>query len=955
MKILKRKNQKLFKRSLKLKDTQLFLKNILKEKIENPNEYKEYLNNFNLNLIDNDLYDEDIQKLINIIIKNDKLNSLNLRLSNTLTNKNLLNKLLRKIYLKKQFTTLTFLVKYLNDELLSIFIEFLSKLENSLTSLEITIKYNDIKKEGEIIKNLLQSMLKNNNSGINTLKFKECRFNSEENIKLLNNLIKKNNKLKNLTLCQRRIYNDLFIPDITKLEKVEIIYCNLTSIKYLPIEKLNLSYNNISKYGLEDIIINLKKENCTLKKLDLGYNYLGNEGISLLDECLRFNKSLITLNASGNNIFNDGIISFAQNIKSEYNTTLKKLIFKDNAIDSDGIIQFCSILKDEPSDRFIKLDFSLNHICKYGITEYGYFIGKFNNLKSIILANLLTYEATVNFFIYCKNLNNLKKLAFLGINITEESTQDLNELLLNNKNIEKLVIATDRSLGSNIINICPGIEHNLKISILLLPICHIGDEGAERLANALFKNIDIKEINLEDNNIGLQGIKALSEKVFGKISLNKINLAHNLIDEEGSKFLAESLLTATNLEYLTLNSNKLKDNGCINLAKGLEKNESLIELNLDYNKITNIGINSLSKVLVKKENLMQLSLSTNEITEINGDFYTLFSWLKTIKIYDNPLKPIEITKLFKATVKNRLFKFLRFKIIDTCEYQSLIQNENLKNFDLSFNNKINMSLVKNILYLKNISKLNLQRNNLQDKDLQCLVKYTKEYNPPLKELLIQSNFIGVEGSKAIADLMKDNNYLKILNIADNPLLSEGINNICDSLINYKNILNEFLINYTKCGDYSVMKILNMLQKNKKLIVFSFVGNKFTNKGTDKILSSLRKNTNLKKISLGSNYINSKSFINLPDYLSFNKSLLILEIKSSKLGDDILKRLSKIFLYNKTLLNIFLVDNLLSYESIVSFGQHASKNLSISKIKILFNAKKNEESIIRSSNPHLVYN
>jgi len=939
----------------KLKNAQLFFKDKLEAKLDNPKEYKEYSNDFSLNLIDYDLNDTDIQKLINLIIKTDKLNSLHLRLSNTLKDKNILNKLLRKISLKKQFKELDFLIKYLEDDLLSIFIEFLSKLENNLTSLEISIKYSDNKKEGEIVKKILESMLKNNNSGITSLKFKECRFNTEENLNLLNELLNKNsNKLEELGLIQRRIFNDVFTPDISKIKILDLSYCYLSTIKYLPKEKLILSFNNIGKIGLENIIENLKKENCTLKKLDLGNNYLGNEGLSMLGESLKYNKSLVSLDVSGNNILNEGLASFANSIQSKYNTTLKKLNFKDNAIDSDGIIQFCTILKDEPSDRFLKLNFSLNHIDKYCISEYGYFIGKFTNLNSIILANLFSYEAMTNFFVYCKHLSNIKKILFLGINISEDLTEDLNELLLNNKKIEKLVIATDRTLGSSFINICPGIQNNLKITTLLLPMCHIGDDAAEMLANALFKNISIKEINLEENNIGLQGVKALSEKVFGKISLNKLNISHNSIDEEGAKYIAKSLESANNLEILTLNSNNIKDNGCLNLAKGLESNDSLVELYLDYNKITNIGVNHLSKVLVKKENFMLLSLSTNGITEINDDFYLLFNWVKSIKISDNPLKPEEILKLFMATANNRLFKNLRFKIVDICQYQSLISNDNLKFFDLSFNNKSNLSLIKNILFLKNISKLNLQKNNLCDKDIQCIVDYAKEYSPPLKELLVQSNNIGIEGSKAIAELMKDNKHLKVLNIADNPLLSEGINNICDSLINHKNILSEFLINYTKCGDYCVNKIINMIKNNKKLIVLSIMGNKFTNRGTDQILSSLRMNNSLKKLSLGSNYINSKSFINLADYLSFNKSLLILEIKSSKFGDNMLKKLSKIFLYNKTLLNIFLVDNLLTCEAIVSFGQHSSKSISVNKIKVLFNAKKNEESIIKSSNPHLVY-
>ena len=68
----------------------------------------------------------------------------------------------------------------------------------------------------------------------------------------------------------------------------------------------------------------------------------------------------------------------------------------------------------------------------------------------------------------------------------------------------------------------------------------------------------------------------------------------------------------------------------------------------------------------------------------------------------------------------------------------------------------------------------------------------------------------------------------------------------------------------------------------------------------------------------------------------------------------LKKLSKIFLYNNTLVNIFLVDNLLTYESIIHFGQFTIKNKTINTIKVMFNAQRSEEPNIRSSNPHLIF-
>ena len=157
--------------SNKLKDAQLFFKDLLKGRVKNETEYKEYSTKFSLDLIKYDLYDKDISKITQLIIDTDKLTSLNIRLSDTLVDKIILNRLLRKISLKRQFTSLSFYIKYLKDDLLQIFIDFIGKLESTLNCLELSIKYQDAKKENEILKNIIIHLIKNENSGITDLTF----------------------------------------------------------------------------------------------------------------------------------------------------------------------------------------------------------------------------------------------------------------------------------------------------------------------------------------------------------------------------------------------------------------------------------------------------------------------------------------------------------------------------------------------------------------------------------------------------------------------------------------------------------------------------------------------------------------------------------------------------------------------------------------------------------------
>ena len=153
------------------KDGQLFFKNKLIERVINNSVYKEYSTNFSLDLINYDLNNDDINNLIKLIKATEKLNNLQLRFSDSISDKEALNKLLRKISLKTQFTSLSFFIKYLNNDLLSIFLEFLSKVNRSVTELEIKLKYDSYKKEELTTKLIVENLLKNNELEINSLKF----------------------------------------------------------------------------------------------------------------------------------------------------------------------------------------------------------------------------------------------------------------------------------------------------------------------------------------------------------------------------------------------------------------------------------------------------------------------------------------------------------------------------------------------------------------------------------------------------------------------------------------------------------------------------------------------------------------------------------------------------------------------------------------------------------------
>lgn len=936
---------------------QLFFKGLLKDIISNPTKNNQYSIPFGLNLINYDLFDEDIQNITNLIILTDKFNCLNIRLSDTLSDSSTLNKLLRKISLKRQFTSLGFYLKYLDESLLSVFLDFIGELKESVTTLKIMVKYRENSKEEEIVEKILGNILKNEGGGLENLDLSNCKIGTKKSMEFLEKIIIKNKNLKKLVITNRPLFNEILNINISKIKFVKIFNCQLSCITYLPLDILDLSNNTISKDKLKILSLLLSDEKCTLTKLNLRNNLIGDDGCVTLSEGILKNNSLISLNLSSNNILNKGAIEIAKSIRSENgNKTIKKINLSQNEIENSGLIEFCFYLKNEAKDRFTKINFSNNNLSDRSIIEFGAFLKKHQFITNLCLSNKITNENKNIFFSSCKDLEQLKKIDLESLDISESNSKYLNQILLNNKNIKNIKIINNKLLGaSGMINISSGIEHNLKLIKIDLTSCDICDDGAISLSNSLFKNLEIKEIILEDNKIGEKGTKAISDKLLGKTSLQILNLSHNMINSKCGFYIGQGLIDSQGIQHLLLGYNQIEDEGCEFISKGVEKNNSLIELNLENNNISNKGINSISKYLKKNENLMNLNLSGNKITEIDSDFYELFNWLKVIKIDDNPLSQSGIVRLFQGSEYNRLFKNIKFRCNSEDEYHFKCFNKSIKNVDLSFNHNINISLIKHILSLKYLSKLNLQMNNINDEALKQIIKIIKDNNTPIKDLKLKNNKITSIGSTYLSELIKNSKNLKILDLSYNDLKSEGVKNICNSIITNDNNLEQLIINGNKCNDYCSDNLFNMLINSKKLIALSICGNFFTNKGIDKILSSLRNNNTLKQLFIGENKIDYKAFVNLPNYLKFNKSLKVLDIKSARLNDDSLNKISKALGQNNTLGNINLNDNNLEFEGIANFGQYIFKNNNLNVIKVLNNKPlKEQQALLLSCNSHLIF-
>ncbi len=935
---------------------QIILQKFFKGKLDS----KTIDKNFNINLLNYDIFNNDISNLIKLINETKYLNNISLRFSETLTETSGENlKILLNLFIEnKQFNSFSFYIKYLDDSLLNIFYDFCEKIPNNIEELKIQIKYTNKNKENIVINNILTKLNNNNNLKLKIFDFTENHIESEENLLLLNNFFSKNT-INEVIIGGRYLNNPNININLSNINNFQLIDANISSISSLPIDYLNLLNNNISWKGVQILSNLLSDLNTKLKKLNLSYNFIGDYGCEILSESLKKNNTLFSLDLSYNNITDYGIKKLTSGLLK--NNSLKKLNLKNNEINDEGIIFFSENLSNSPFDKFYKLDICSNNFSKNGYIIYSNFLKTHFTNKYLCINARLNDKTQKEFFINCKPLNNLKIIDLYSLDIHEDNLSYLNDILVNNKNIKKIILSNNYKISDDTINeITLGIKNNPQITQIYLSQCKLSDNGIELLTNSLENNNCISELHLDDNEIGKIGLKFLCEKILIKPSLTSLMLGHNNIDSSAVIYFQEYLPLANGIKKLFLNSNHIKDEGCIYLANGIEKNNSLNEINIENNHISNEGIKILSKCLKNKENIMSVNLNSNIITEIDNDFFMLFDWIPTIKIAANKLSDNAIIKLFKAIEGNRLFKNLKFKIDnENFDFNNVNFNNNifLKKIDLSNNNKNNIFLIKNILNIKNLTYLSLQNDCINDNDISIICNYIIDFNIiNLKKLKLISNRITSIGCESMNKMLKLNKSINEINLAGNNIESKGVNYICESLIKDNHTVLYLMFNYTNLNDNCVDTIRQMLLKNKNLLNLSLMSNNLSNKGIDIILSTLRINNTLKILSIGDNKCDDKAYKNLSSYLKFNNSLLQLEIKTNNITYLTINNIAKSFIVNKNLININFVNNNINFESSLRLCQYTFKNESIKEIKLLLNPiNGDEKKLLISSSPHIIFN
>eukprot|EP00794_Sanderia_malayensis_P019793 gene19793-21733_t len=141
----------------------------------------------------------------------------------------------------------------------------------------------------------------------------------------------------------------------------------------------------------------------------------------------------------------------------------------------------------------------------------------------------------------------------------------------------------------------------------------IGTRGAIALANALFTNTAIVDVDLYENFIGPKGIKAISDMLKENCCIVSMNLGRNSLKQAGCKTVTDMMQSNISLKKLDLSSNHMGDRIGDYLADAIRSNYGLKWLNLSDNDFgEKVGV-ALGPAINSNDALEHLDLSWNQI------------------------------------------------------------------------------------------------------------------------------------------------------------------------------------------------------------------------------------------------------------------------------------------------------------------------------------------------------
>jgi len=222
---------------------------------------------------------------------------------------------------------------------------------------------------------------------------------------------------------------------------------------------------------------------------------------------------------------------------------------------------------------------------------------------------------------------------------------------------------------------------------------------------------------------------------------------------------------------------------------------------------------------------------------------------------------------------------------------------------------------------------------LRDQDVLVLSEILRDSS--IQEMILQKNYITVEGIKHLAQTLKSHHTIRSLILDNNQLKDEGLLTLAGVLENNPQLIQLGLAD-NAIGDSGVVSLVNALKltNNRIFPAFNLPGNVIGDKGCSAIADFCAKNNTVLSVVLDHNLIGDDGLIALAAaMLSSEFNVSSISLSNNQLSSKSISTLPEAIMALKVPLELDLSDNPLLTRKALSVLLKANISVSVTKFQI----------------------
>ena len=513
------------------------------------------------------------------------------------------------------------------------------------------------------------------------------------------------------------------------------------------IARLNLTRNNLGDNGVK-ILINSIKNSHSLVSLNITSNSISHKGGDVIFGELTHQQSIIDLNVSSiegtnrNRLTADGIRNIEQFLKKNY--FIETLNICGNSIKDEGFINLSKGLNE--NQTLTKLIISNNDISPKGLS-LGLNEILSNKLEFLNISNNpILDEGIKKLTDYLKIFNNLRKLNISNCGFEFPGFEHLMNALQSIKRIEYLNVSGNNIKSENFENIKPCFS-SFGVKYLNMAKCSLGNDSALILGECLESNETIKTLNISNNKITDLGFRSFIPLFKNNNAIENFDCSVNYITDLTAKHFIKNLKFNRGLKRINFFDNQLKNEIGNLFIEILETNKNLISINLVYNRVQMKTIEEINRILKLNHEKQKAKFipnlqrdiknlqfnpdligyymnNINSKRHLQGDLYKKVKkdYKYFTKLINIENRKIEKKEQEKRNIQSKIVEYQK-NVKEKKEKYEMIQNEN-RSKEEELEKKIYME-ERQLRQLKSQNDLLQIEYNSNKKDLEQVIVETK--------------------------------------------------------------------------------------------------------------------------------------------------------------------------------------------------------------------------------------